>query len=138
MGDLRLSISSSDDLAFVDYYTLTGSSQNLYFMFGSTESSTSSPNIDIASFKNIWDKQSHIPHNKDYMSFVVENENDDFVFTLDENVFLNVEKIHFSVDNGTLVETLFYNGTQVDYKDQLILQSEPRLYSCLNFKIKLR
>ena len=65
VGDLRLSISSSDNLAFVDYYTLTGSSQNLYFMFGSTESTTSSPNINIASFKNIWDKQSHIPHNKD-------------------------------------------------------------------------
>ena len=121
VGDLRLEISSSDDLTFVDYYTLTGSSQNLYFMFGSTESTIDSPNIDIANFKNIWDKQAHIPHNKDYEAFVVENEHDDFIYTLDENVFLNVEKIHFSVDNGTLVETLFYNGTQVDFRDQLIL-----------------
>ena len=121
VGDLRLEISSSDDLTFVDYYTLTGSTQNLYFMFGSTESTTDSPNIDIANFKNIWDKQAHIPHNKDYEAFVVENEHDDFIYTLDENVFLNVEKIHFSVDNGTLVETLFYNGTQVDFRDQLIL-----------------
>jgi len=121
VGDMRLSISSSDDLTFVDYYTLTGATQNIYFKFGSSGAPSDSPNIDIASFKNIWDKQAQIPHNKDYVSFVVENEDDDFIYTLNDTVFLKVEEIHFSVENDTLVETLFYNGNKVEYRDQIIL-----------------